>query len=251
MKRDLYLKSPYLNSAGSLGYDPARYMRQPGALALGAFITNPISLRPRAPAAHPAILDYSGGFLFHNGLPNPGLDSVLKHYTRKWRDSPLPVIVHLMADRPEETARMVRRLETIENVMAIELSFAPGLPADLVRYTLEMALGELPILLNLPTEQILALGPPMLQLGATALSLAAPRGALFQNEELLSGRMFGPGLFPKTLEVVLAATRLGLVVIGATGIYSLENAQDLLRAGALAVQFDSILWNPGFGFSTP
>lgn len=250
MKQDLYFKFPYLNAAGTLGFDPMRFIRQigslnlQGTLELGAFITNPISMRPRSPTAHPAVLAYSGGFLLHNGLPNPGLDSVLKHYARKWRDSPLPVIVHLMADRPEETARMARKLENIENVMAVELGFAPGLSDDILRYSLDMSQGELPIIINLPAEQILTLGPQLFQDGAVALSLAAPRGALFQAGKLVSGRMFGPGLFPKSLEIIQSASRLGLGVIGAGGVYSLQDAKDMLAAGALAVQIDTALWNP-------
>jgi hypothetical protein len=36
-----------------------------------------------------------------------------------------------MADRPEETQHMVRMLESQENVMAVELGFAPLLANDI------------------------------------------------------------------------------------------------------------------------
>jgi dihydroorotate dehydrogenase (NAD+) catalytic subunit len=128
MKRDLYFATPYLNAAGSLGLDPARYLRSENHLPLGAFVTNPLSLRSRRPTHHPALVDYPGGFLLHSGLPNPGLDAALKRYARKWRDSPLPVIPHLMADRPEETARMTRQLENIENVWLWNSVSPPAYP---------------------------------------------------------------------------------------------------------------------------
>ncbi|PKN91449.1 MAG: hypothetical protein CVU44_19010 [Chloroflexi bacterium HGW-Chloroflexi-6] len=244
MKRDLYFTSQHLNTAGVLGFDPARYSRQENALKLGAFVTNPLSLRSRKPAEHPQLLEYAGGFLLHSGLPNPGLDAVLKHYARKWNDSAIPVIVHLMADRPEETSRMTRRLENIENVMAVELGFAPGLSDDILRYALQMSLGELPIIMNLPYEQVLSLGPALVQSGASAISLAAPRGALPADGKLVSGRMYGPGLLPRSLEIVHAAARLGLPVIGAGGVYTLADAEAMLSVGALAVQFDAVLWKP-------
>jgi dihydroorotate dehydrogenase (NAD+) catalytic subunit len=247
MKRDLYLARPYLNAAGSLGFDPARYARLENALQLGAFVTNPLSLRARQPAANPQLLEYAGGFLAHSGLPNPGLDAALKRYARKWHDSPMPVIVHLMADRPEETARMTRRLETIENVMAVEMGFAPGLSDDILRYALDMSLGELPILMNLPHEQVLSLGPSLVQAGASAISIAAPRGSLYRDGKITSGRLYGPGLLPRSLEIVHAAARLGLPVIGAGGVYSMQDAEAMLVAGALAVQFDSVLWKPEMG----
>ena len=244
MKRDLYFATPYLNAAGALGLDPARYLRTENHLPLGAFVTNPLSLRSRQPTHRPALVDYSGGFLLHSGLPNPGLDAALKRYARKWRDSPLPVIPHLMADRPEETARMTRQLENIENILALEFGFAPGLSDDILYCALEMSLGELPIIFNLPHEQVLSLGPRLIQAGAAAISLAVPRGALFQNGKLTSGRLYGPANLPRSLEIVHTAARLGMPIIGAGGLYSLDDAQAMLQAGAFAVQFDTALWLP-------
>jgi dihydroorotate dehydrogenase (NAD+) catalytic subunit len=244
MKQDLYFSSPFLNAAGSLGFDPARYLRQEHSLSLGAFVTNPISRRPRKPANHPSVVDYTGGFLLHSGLPNPGIDAGLKRYARRWTDSPVPVIPHLMADRPEEAATMTRRLEDIENVMAVEFGFAPGLSDDILRYALEMSIGELPIIINLPHEQVLSLGPRLLEEGASAISLAPPRGKLFLEGRLSGGRMYGPGLLPRSLEIVHTAARLGMPVIATGGIYSLDDAQAMLQVGAIAVQFDAALWLP-------
>jgi len=121
MKRDLYFSKPLMNAAGSLGFAPDfRSLGDFGSLdTFGAFVTNPFSLRPRLPTTQPAMIEYPGGFLLHTGLPNPGLKAGLKRYAAKWIRSELPVIVHLMADRPEETQSMVHMLEEIENVMAV------------------------------------------------------------------------------------------------------------------------------------
>src|SRR5689334_637350 len=205
MKRDLYFSKPLMNAAGSLSFAP-----DPRAgidLGLfGAFVTNPLSLRPRLPAAKPAIMEYPGGFLLHTGLPNPGFQAGLKRYSAKWSRSDLPIIIHLMADRPEETQRMVRMLETQENVMAVELGFAPLLANDIILLTLEMCLGEIPLIFSLPVEQILSLGPRLIQEGAQAISIAAPRGALkADHTPLTTGRLYGPSLFPQTLETVYSA----------------------------------------------
>ncbi|MCI0549668.1 MAG: hypothetical protein L0287_01800 [Anaerolineae bacterium] len=255
MKRDLYFSKPLMNAAGSLGYVPDS--RAGIALDLfGAFVTNPFSLRPRLPAAKPGLIEYPGGFLLHTGLPNPGLNAGLKKYSAKWSRADLPVIVHLMADRPEETQRMVRTLETQENVMAVELGFAPLLADDILLLTLEMCLGELPLIFSLPVEQVLSLGPRLIQDGAQAISIAAPRGALSLTPnpsptgrgELITGRLYGPSLFPQTLETVRSAAKLGLPIIGSGGVYSKENANAMLSVGALAVQMDATLWNPAFNF---
>ena len=54
MKRDLYFSKPLMNAAGSLGFAPDMRLGIPFD-SLGAFVTNPISLRSRKPAAQPAL----------------------------------------------------------------------------------------------------------------------------------------------------------------------------------------------------
>ncbi len=240
-KRDLYLSKPLMNAAGTLGFAPDA--RQPLNWAdFGAFVTNPLSFTPRRPAATPALVAYPGGFLMHSGLPNPGLPAAIKKHARAWERSALPVIVHLMADRPEETLHMVRMLEGLENVMAVEFGFAPQLAGDIIVLAVEMCQGELPIVVSLPPEQVLALGRQVMDAGAAAVSLGAPRGMLGD----VTGRLYGPALFAQSLLVARDASRLGLPVIGGGGVYSKENASEMLAAGALAVQVDAALWRGDF-----
>ena len=269
MKRDLYFSKPTMNAAGSLGFAPdGRAGIDLGMF--GAFVTNPISLRPRQPAAKPEILEYPGGFLLHSGLPNPGFNAAIKRYASRWDKSNLPIIVHLMADRPEETQRMVQMLESQESVMAVELGFAPLLADDILLLTLEMSLGELPLIFSLPIKQVLSLGPRLIQGGAQAISISAARGALpikvsastsagldemsqpahrsARGEGLITGRLYGPSLFPRALETVYSASKIGLPIIGAGGVWTQENADAMFSAGALAVQVDAALW--GFNWQS-
>jgi dihydroorotate dehydrogenase (NAD+) catalytic subunit len=240
MKRDLYFSKPFMNAAGSLGFAPDPRIGIP-LDSFGAFVTNPFSLRSRKPAAQPEIIEYPGGFLLHTGLPNPGFSAGLKRYASRWDKAGVPVLVHLMADRPEETQRMVQMLETHENVMAAELGFAPLLADDILLLTLERCLGEVPLIFSLPVEQVLSLGPRLIQQGAQAISISAPRGAL-RTDHLITGRLYGPSLFPRALETVYSAAKLGLPIIGAGGVWTKENADAMLAAGALAVQVDAALW---------
>lgn len=240
-KRGLFFQRPWMNASGMLGFAPDT--RQPLPWAdFGAFVTNPVSLRARVPAVEPALREYPGGFLMHSGLPNPGLPALLKHYAPKWSRADLPVIVHLMADRPEETARMVRMLESVENVAAVELGFAPLLADDILLMAVELSAGELPLIVNLPWEQVLRLGPRTVAGGAEAVSLAPPRGLV----EGVSGRLFGPALFAQSLLVAREAVRAGIPLIGGCGVYSRENASAMLEVGVLAVQVDAVLWRGDF-----
>jgi dihydroorotate dehydrogenase len=108
-----------------------------------------------------------------------------------------------------------------------------------------MSTGELPLIINVPANQFLRLGPRLLELGAAALSMGAPRGSLSSEESLVSGRLHGPGLFPAALDLVRASARVGIPVIGACGIFSSASMATMLAAGALAVQLDAMLWLPG------
>ena len=250
MKRDLYFSKPLINAAGSLGFAPDT--RNGISLDLfGAFVTNPISLRPRLPTSHPALVEFPGGFILHTGLPNPGFNAVLKKYSAKWNRADLPIIVHLMADRPEETQRMVRELENVENVMAVQLGFAPLLADDIILLNLEMCLGEVPLIFALPHEQVLTLGRKLVDNGASAISVASPRGAALapnpsptERGEFITGRMYGQSLFPRSLDIVRSAVMSGLPIIGSGGVWSQADVESMLKAGAMAVETDAQLWVP-------
>ncbi|MFZ5858199.1 MAG: hypothetical protein ACOYZ6_15335 [Chloroflexota bacterium] len=249
-KRDLYFRTPIINAAGMLGFAPdfrAWQNSEEFSETFGAFVTNPLSMRPRKATSHPAVVEYPGGFLLHTGLPNPSLSSAVKKYARKWADSSLPIIVHLMADRPEETARMVESLEGIENVMAAELGFAPLLTDDIILTSLEMSLGELPLIVSLPMEDAVRLAPRVIEAGAAAVSLSAPRGTLNTDDgKLITGRLYGPSLFPQSLETVRRLAGAGVPVIGGGCVYSREQAEVMKEAGAMAVQLDAVLWRGGY-----
>lgn len=242
-KTDFILGKPLMNAAGTLGFAPDIRAPVPWT-ALGAFITNPVSLRPRKPATRPEAIEYPGGFLLHTGLPNPGFHSVLARYARRWADASVPVIVHLMADRPEESQEMTRRLEGRENVLAIELGFAPLLADDIILSAIDMCRGELPLIACLPSADVLRLGAAVVRAGAAAVSFAPPRGSLARAKGPVSGRLFGPALLPSTLDVVRSATKIGLPCLGSCGVYSGSDCTAMLAAGAIGVELDAALWLP-------
>lgn len=246
-KNDLVFSSPFLNAAGMLGlvpeahqvYDPFPQQNWEG---LGAFVTNPLSLRPRRLSSHTGLVEYPGGMLLHTGLPNPGFFDALRKYGRRWESSALPVIVHLMADAPADVKNMVQALEGRENILAVELGFAPLCPPEDILNAVGQAKGELALIASLSFEQVLALGPQVIRRGASAISFAPPRGVLPVNGGFSSGRLYGPGLFPQSLSLLRSAVRLGLPLIAGVGVYRLEQARAMLDAGALAVQLDAVLW---------
>ncbi len=210
----------------------------------GAFVTNPISLGPRTPAGERGQWNFPGGVLLHSGLPNPGLSRVLRRYSERWKQSSLPIWVHLFGSNPDEIHQMVIRLEGREGVEAIELGLPPGILGEAALKFVEAAYGELPLVVNLP---LTAAGETWLEalpgLGVRAITLSAPRGALpGPAGGLAHGRLYGPALFPLMLAAVQSARRLDLPLIAGAGIYRRKDMQVLRDAGAWAVQLDTVLW---------
>lgn len=246
-KYDLSFNVPVLNAAGSLGFAPDPH----GAMdlsRLGAFVTNPVSLRPRTPAQGTRYLIFPGGFLLHTGYPNPGIRSVIRRYAGRWERSPMPIIVHLLPQRAEDAAQMSQNLEALEGVMGLEL----GLPSDVTpeeTFVLaQAAVWELPVVVRLPLERAVELAPVVIEAGASAVSLGPPRGALpGPGGEIAQGRLYGPALFPLVLEVVRRLGQAGIPVIAAGGVYHPQDVETLLAAGAMAVQLDAVLWRGGWG----
>jgi len=241
-KSSLSFSLPLMNAAGTLGFAPElRLHRELGQL--GAFLTNPVSLTPRTPAHGVRYLTYPGGFLLHTGYPNPGLEAVLRRCVPRWERSPIPVIVHLLGQGVDDLASMALRLESVPGVMGIELGFPKDATHNLVRAFVEAACGELPVIARLPVDQAVELAPTALDAGAEAVSLGAPRGALpLPGRRLVEGRLYGPALFPQALAAVRTLVQMGVLVIGAGGVYFQAQVQSMLSAGALAVQLDSVLW---------
>ncbi len=241
-KRDFALAKPRVNTSGMLGFYPDPHT-VPMVEKLGAFITHPISAAPRKPAANRVYVPFAGGFLLHTGLPNPGIKRAIHHYRRRWAVSPLPVIVHLVVESPESLTSMIRALESLENVLAVELGMAPQASADTLSLALEAATGELPLILALSPEQtsifkgVLEAGPSFV------LHLVSPRGLLpGPDGALVAGRLYGPGIFPFMLEAALELVGDGFRVIADGGVYAAWQSQALMDVGVEAVGLGAVLW---------
>lgn len=236
-KNDLFLDKPLMNAAGTLGFSPDP--KGPvDLLQFGAFVTSPISSGPRTPAKGVRFSSYPGGFLLHSGLPNPGLSATIKKHAKRWAYSPVQVIVHLLALEPSSLAHMIERLETVEGVIGVEIGLPPDIDPCTAFDFAQAALGELPTILRLPLEKAEELAQAVMEVRPSAISLGAPRGRL----KGISGRMYGPAVFPLALRAVKKLAGLGIPVIGGGGVYQAQDVDAMLEAGARAVQVDSVLW---------
>jgi dihydroorotate dehydrogenase (NAD+) catalytic subunit len=248
-KYDLEFPTAFMNAAGSLGFaPPADHL---DLARLGAFVTNPISLKPHHPTRSPQIINYPGGFLMHTGYPNLGLKAVLQRYSEQWSRLEIPVIVHLLCERVTDLQVMLTRLENTAGVIAIELGLPPQVDPNMLLALARSISGELPVIMRIPLDHVSNLTDTLAILGGeygvAGFSLGPPRGMLPAGpKRLVHGRLFGPGLFPLALAAVQTLTRLNTPVIGGGGVYSLEQAEAMLASGAAAVQIDAALWRGQF-----
>lgn len=241
-KQDLVLDPPVLNSSGILGFVPDLH-GMPYLSGLGAFITNPISHRPRKPAANRACIRYAGGFLLHSGHPNPGITRSIARYQRRWAVAPMPIIIHLLAESPDTLAWMVRKIEGLENILAIELGLPPGCESAALLAFMEAAQGELPVIPCVNPEQAVTLLSTLSDLKPSAVHLVEPRGALpGPDGEIVQGRLYGPGIFPIMLGAARCLIQAGLSVIASAGIFDRWQIDTLLNTGVMAVGLGSALW---------
>jgi dihydroorotate dehydrogenase len=241
-KHDLTINPALMNAAGSLGFSPDLHSPVNWS-RMGAFVTNPVSLTARTPARGRRFIKFPGGFLLHTGYPNPGITRAARQYAKHWRNSPVPVIIHLLAGSAEEVRMMTQRLEIVEGVSGLEVGVDSDASIELVKALTQAACGEYPVILRLPMERAVELATEAINSGATAISLAPPRGLYPTGSgETVQGRLYGPATFPMALRMVHELNKMNIPVIGAGGVYSQEQAAAMLAEGALAVQLDSVFW---------
>lgn len=247
-KQGLALAHPLMNAAGILGF-AGEYRGLVDYSALGAFVTNPLTLNPRTPAHAPNAVELPNGLLIHTGLPNPGVRRAIKRHDGDWRRLGAPVIVHLAATTAVEVALAVEYLERAQGVSGLELGLRDDISAAETSRLVRAGLGSLPVLVRLPVARAASLALAAVQAGANALVIAAPpRLTVTHNERTVTGRHYSPATFADALVALETVAALGLDVplIGAGGIYSGENARAMLAAGAVAVQVDAAVWRqPG------
>ena len=263
-KRGLVLNNPVMNAAGVLGFG-AEYRGLIDFSMLGAFVTNPLTFSARTPAAPPNAVSLPEGVLIHTGLPNPGVRAALRRYARDWVRMDCPVIVHLAATTVSNVRRSVEWLEREDRVSGLELGVRDEVKADELVVMIRAAVGSLPVIVRLPLLRAAELGAAAVRAGADALTVGAavrtsPPVPLSkrqnarlgegephapEDKQKLVGRLYGPDQFGVTLEAVQAviAQNPGVPIIGAGGIFSVENARAMLEAGAVAVQVDAAVWN--------
>lgn len=238
-KWDLALANPVMAASGALGYG-SPWPDLVDLSALGAVVTDPVSLRPRRGAPPPRALERPEGFILRTGGANPGIERVLALNARRWEQLCTPVIVHVVTADPAEMADLMDRLED-SPAAGVEIDVGPWKGPEVLRAA---CTGSLPVLARVPLSGAPDWALQAVRAGACAVVVASPpEGVAPGPSGLMRGEWHSRALLPLIL-AALEAVREAVTVplVGSGGVHSSGDARAILELGADAVQLDDILF---------
>lgn len=260
----LNLKNPVMNSSGSVyfGLDEAGYSIEKA----GALVTKTVTMSSRAGNPQPWIVDTPSGRLNSVGLSNPGIEKVLSDFLPAIHNkygSGFPVMVSIAGETVQEYVELARLLTRVDYVTALEINLScPNVDRGGIAFGVDAQLASevisairlattLPIYAKLSpnVSDIKPIAKAVAQAGADgivlintvmgmSLDLEKRRPHLIRGVGGMSGRAVHPIAVRFVYE---AAQTVDIPIIGVGGINTIEDALELLMAGASAVQVGEAL----------
>ena len=250
-------KNPVLAASGTFGY--GREFSQIVDLdLLGGIVVKGLSLRPRAGASPPRIVETHCGMLNSIGLANMGSEAFLKEILPWLQTLNTAVIVNVYGHNIEEYGAVAAALKGVKGISAIEVNIscpnvesggmAFGTDPDLSARVTERVLknSDKPVIVKLSPNvtDISVVAKAVEKAGANALSLINTlTGMAIDTDRRVPrlagtfGGLSGPAIRPVALYMVYQVVKtVQIPVIGIGGIMGYRDALEFLIAGARAVQ---------------
>ncbi|MBM2809597.1 MAG: Dihydroorotate dehydrogenase [Chloroflexi bacterium] len=256
-KLPLTLRNPVMVASGTFGYG-TEYARLIDVQRLGAIVSKGITLHPRRGNRGPRVVETPAGMLNAIGLQNVGIHKLVSDKAPVWAQWDVPVIVNIAGDSIEEFAYMADQLEGVPGISGIELNISCPNVWEGGRVVAEdaettAAITEavrlrtgLPLLVKISPQvaDIVSVARAAEDGGADAVSLINTFVGMRIDTRTarpvlanVTGGLSGPAIFPLTLWLVyLVSQHVGVPVVGVGGVASLNDALELMLAGASAVQ---------------
>jgi len=253
---NLVLKNPVMVASGTFGY--AREFKDFIDLKkLGAIVTKTITIKPRQGNLTPRTCETPAGMLNSIGLENPGIDRFIQEKIPFLKKLGIPVIVSIAAEEtPNEFAILVKRLDQIPEVAAIELNIScPNLAKNKlisqdVQDTLELVSTMRKLTLKCLITKLSPNVTSITQIALAAQSAGSDALALVNTLSGMSidvhkrtpklgawvGGLSGPAIRPVAVKMVWEAyNKIKIPIIGMGGIMDTESALEFFIAGATAI----------------
>ena len=267
--RGLVLDNPVIAASGTFGYG-VEYEGVTDLGSLGAVVVKGISMRPSSGHPPPRMVETAAGMLNAIGLQNIGFQRFVEEKLPRLRASGATVVVNAWGNTVEEYAEVVRALDPVPGIAAIEVNISSpnkrewgGIIATDAERTANVvraarAATERPLWVKLSPNvtDLTELARAAEDAGADALSVAntylgmavdlRTRRPVLSN---VTGGLSGPAIKPLNLRAVYQVARVTKVpVIGLGGIACGNDALEYLLVGAHAVQIGTAnLYDPRAG----
>ncbi len=248
------LKNPVIVASGTFGYGD-EITDLIDVSKLGAVITKTITLESRSGNPAPRLAETASGLLNTIGLQNVGVQKFLKEKWDDIRKLDIPVVVSIAGETAQEYVEIVKILEEVVGISAIELNLScPNVSkriickdSNLVEEIISQTsrISKVPIIakLSAQVDDLVYLSVIAEKSGAKALSLVNtfPGMAIDVKRwkpklSTVTGGLSGPAIKPLALKCVWDVFgKVNIPIIGGGGISTAEDALEFILAGAIAV----------------
>lgn len=259
----LNLKNPIMNSSGAVYFGlEDKY----GIEKTGALVTKTITMTQRAGNPQPWVIDITSGVMNSVGLANPGVDNVMADFlpkiTEKYAND-LPVMASIAGESVQEYRELARLLSATGHITAIEANLScPNVDRGGMAFGVEaQSAGEviaaIKAVTDLPIYAKLSPNVTDIKPIAKAVEAAGAAGIVLINTVVGmrfdlntrapqlargTGGMSGAAIHPIAVRFVYeVAQTVTIPVIGVGGVRTVDDALEMLMAGASAVQVGSVL----------
>jgi dihydroorotate dehydrogenase (NAD+) catalytic subunit len=261
--RGLVLDNPILVASGTFGYG-IEYGEVVDVQRLGAICCKGTTLKPRIGNVTPRVTETPAGMLNSIGLQNPGVDAVIEKYAPAWQTWRTPVVVNVAGESVGDYVEVVRRLEGVPGVSAIELNIScPNVGKGGLQFAIDADAAasvtaavrratDLPLLVKLSPNvaDIRPIARAIEDAGADALTaintLSGMAVAPSRARPLLGnvyGGLSGPAIKPVALRIVYEAAQVvAIPIVAIGGVTELADVLDFLAVGAIAVQVGTAIF---------
>jgi len=258
------LKNPIVYASGTFGYG-VEFKDIVDFDFVGAFVTKTVTLHPKKGNQPPRIIELDCGVLNSIGLENPGLDTFLKEKLPLIKKINTPFIVSIAGSNLGEFVEIIKKLNKIKDIFAIELNLScPNIKGKIISqnekltYKIVKAIREktektLIVKLTPQAKDIIKVAKKVYEAGADMLSLVNTYLGVavdIENQKFFLGEKYGGysggAIKPLALYCVYkVAQSLKIPIIGGGGISKWQDALEFFLVGAHYISIGTaVLSNP-------
>jgi dihydroorotate dehydrogenase (NAD+) catalytic subunit len=256
----LIMKNPVMVASGTFGFGE-EYAGLMDVSALGGIVTKGVSLNPREGNASPRIVETPSGLLNAVGLQNPGLERFIADKVPLLRTLECAVVVNIFGETLEEYAVLSKRLDAVDAVDALEVNIScpnvkqggmafgtdPQAAYDVAKTVRENTGKPVLVKLSPNVTDIVQVALRVKEAEVDGLTLINTlRGMAIDyrtGRPILGnvmGGLSGPAIRPVAVRMVYEVNRaVEIPLVGCGGIVHWQDAVEMMRAGASAVQVGS------------